>query len=58
MNAVKTQAWIAVCYYVPVAILKKELQLLQSLHSVLQILSVSTFEKRALDDNPIHGWTK
>jgi len=45
MNAVKTQVWIAVCVYVLVAILKKELQLPQSLHSILQILSVSTFEK-------------
>jgi hypothetical protein len=45
MNAVKTQVWIAVCVYALVAILKKELQLPQSLHSILQILSVSTFEK-------------
>jgi hypothetical protein len=44
-NAVKTQLWIAVCVYVLVAILKKELQLPQSLHSILQVLSVSAFEK-------------
>ena len=49
MNAVKTQVWIAVCVYVLVAILKKELQLPQSLHSILQILSVSTFEKVPLN---------
>jgi transposase len=44
-NAVKTQVWIAVCVYVLVAILKKELNLPGSLHQILQILSVSTFEK-------------
>jgi IS4 transposase len=49
MNAVKTQVWIAVCVYVLVAILKKELELPQSLHSILQILSVSTFEKVPLN---------
>lgn len=49
MNAVKTQVWIAVSVYVLVAILKKELQLPQSLHSLLQILSVSTFEKVPLN---------
>src|SRR6202051_84338 len=48
-NAVKTQVWIAVCVYVLVAILKKELQLPQSLHSILQILSVSTLEKVPLN---------
>ena len=41
--------WIAVSVYVLVAILKKELQLPQSLHSILQILSVSTFEKVPLN---------
>src|SRR5271166_5657832 len=49
INAVKTQVWIAVCVYVLVAILKKELQLPQSLHSILQVLSVSAFEKVALN---------
>ena len=47
MNAVKTEVWIAMSVYVLVAILKKELQLPQSLHSILQILSANTFEKRA-----------
>jgi hypothetical protein len=51
MNTVETQVWISVCVYVLVAILKKELQLPQSLHSILQILSVSTFEKVPL--NPL-----
>ena len=44
-NAVRTQIWIAVSIYVLVAIVKKKLQLTQSLHTILQILSVSTFEK-------------
>jgi hypothetical protein len=44
-NAVKTQVWIAVCVYVLVAILKKELNLLGSLHQILQNLSVNAFEK-------------
>jgi hypothetical protein len=44
-NAVKTQAWIAICVYVMIAILKKELNLPQSLHSILQVLSVNAFEK-------------
>ena len=44
-NAVKTQIWIAICVYLLVAILKKELGLPQSLHNILQVLSVSAFEK-------------
>jgi Transposase DDE domain len=44
-NAVKTQVWIAMCVYALVAIVKKELHLPQSLHSILQVLSVSVFEK-------------
>lgn len=44
-NAVKTQIWIAISVYVLVAILKKELKLENSLYSILQILSVSLFEK-------------
>ena len=44
-NAVKTQVWIAVCVYVLVAILKKELNLPGSLHQILQNLSVNAFEK-------------
>jgi hypothetical protein len=45
VNAVKTQVWIAVCVYVLVAILKKELNLPRSLSEILQILSVTPFEK-------------
>ena len=44
-NAVRTQIWIAVCVYLLIAILKKELKLPQSLHSILQVLSVTAFEK-------------
>ena len=47
-NAVKTQVWIAVSVYVLVAIIKKELQLEASLHTLLQILSVTLFEKMPL----------
>jgi hypothetical protein len=42
-NAVKTQVWIAVCNYVLVAILRKELGLELSLSHILQILSVNVF---------------
>jgi hypothetical protein len=44
-NAVKTQAWVAVSIYVLVAIVKKQLGLNLSLYKILQILSVTVFEK-------------
>ena len=44
-NAVKTQIWIAISIYVLVAIMKKELQIDRSLSDILQILSVTLFEK-------------
>ncbi len=44
-NAVKTQIWTAVSIYVLVAIVKKRLGLERSLNAILQILSVSVFEK-------------
>lgn len=44
-NAVKTQIWIAVSVYLLVAIVKKRLQLPGSLHTFLQVISVSLFEK-------------
>jgi IS4 transposase len=47
-NAVKSQIWIAVSVYVLVAIVKKRLQLDASLHTLLQILSVTVFEKLPL----------
>ena len=47
-NAVKTQIWIAVSVYVLVAIMKKQLRLQPSLYTLLQILSVSAFERVSL----------
>ena len=44
-NALKTQIWTAVCAYVLVAIVRKRLNLDMSLYTILQILSVSLFEK-------------
>jgi hypothetical protein len=44
-NAVKTQIWIAISIYVLVAIVKKRLKLDRSLYTILQILSVTLFEK-------------
>ena len=47
-NAVKTQIWIAVSVYVLIAIIKKRLHLEASLHTLLQILSITLFEKLEL----------
>lgn len=47
-NAVKTQIWIAISVYVLVAIIKKRLNLDISLYTILQILSVTVFEKTQL----------
>ncbi len=47
-NAVKTQIWCAISTYVLIAIVKKELKLEASLYTLLQILSVSVFEKTQL----------
>lgn len=44
-NSVKTQVWIAVAVYVLIAILKRQLRLEHSLHTILQILSTTLFEK-------------
>jgi len=44
-NAVKTQVWIAICVYVLVAIIRKELRLEISLSQILQVLSVNVFEQ-------------
>jgi hypothetical protein len=56
-NAVKTQIWCAVSTYVLIAIIKKELKLEASLYTILQILSISVFDKalmsRALQPEPI-----
>ncbi len=48
-NAVRSQIWIAVSAYVLVAIVKKRLQLSASLYEILQILSLTMFEKIPLD---------
>ena len=54
-NAVKTQIWIAVSTYVLVAIIKKRMKIESSLYTMLQILSISLFERmpiyQALIDN-------
>lgn len=47
-NAVKTQVWIAISIYVLVAIIKKRLKIDMSLYTILQILSVTSFEKMLL----------
>jgi hypothetical protein len=49
-NAVKTQVWIAICVYVLVAILRKELGLELSQSQILQILSVNVFEQVPLSE--------
>jgi transposase len=48
-NAVKTQVWIAVSIYVLVAIAKKRFMLKQSLYEILQILSISIFERMPIN---------
>lgn len=44
-NAVKTQIWIAICTFVLVAILKYQHRIQHSMYEILQILSVSAFDK-------------
>ena len=48
-NAVKSQTWIAVSVYVLIAIIKKRLRLEPSLYTILQILSLTVFEKTPLE---------
>lgn len=48
-NAVKIQIWIAIATYVLVAIMKKKLKLEQSLYEILQILSISVFDKTPIN---------
>ena len=47
-NAVKSQIWIAVSVYVIIAIIRKRLHIEESLHTILQILSLTIFEKTSL----------
>jgi Transposase DDE domain/Domain of unknown function (DUF4372) len=49
-NAVQTQVWSALCTYLMVAILKKQLDLPQSLHTILQILSTHAFSQVPLSE--------
>jgi hypothetical protein len=49
-NAVKTQIWIAISVYVLVAIAKKRFMLKQSLYEILQILSISIFERMPINE--------
>lgn len=49
-NAVKTQIWIAVCTYVPVAIVRRRLKVEASMHEIPQILRLTLFEKIPLDE--------
>jgi hypothetical protein len=44
-NAVRTQIWIAISVYLLVAIVKKELNLSASLYQILQVVSVTIFER-------------
>ena len=48
-NAVKSQIWIAISVYVLIAIIKKRLKLELNIYTILQILSLSLFEKIPLD---------
>ena len=49
LNAVNTQIWIALAIFVLVAIVKKDLKLEPSLYTILQILSVTLFEKEPIN---------
>jgi hypothetical protein len=55
-NAVKTQIWCAISTYVLIAIIKKDLDLDASLYTILQILSVSVFEKTPISQALQPGW--
>lgn len=48
VNSVKTQIWISICVYVLIALLKKRLGLQHSVYTILQVLSVSLFEKKPI----------
>jgi len=57
-NAVKSQLWISICVYVLVAILKKKLNLSQTLYQILQVLSLTQFEKMPVLSLFEHGTYK
>ncbi len=48
-NAVKRQIWIAISVYVPIAIIKKRLELKTDLYTILQVLSLTLFKKSPLE---------
>ena len=48
VNAVKTQIWIAISIYALIAIAKKKLQLKHSLYEIIQVISISIFERTPL----------
>jgi transposase len=48
VNAVKTQIWIAISVYLIVAIIKKRMNIQESLYTILQVLSVSLFERTSM----------
>lgn len=50
VNAVKTQIWIAIVIYVTIAIMKKKLKLHHTLYTILQILSITLFDKVPVND--------
>lgn len=49
-NAVRTQIWVAVCTYLAVAIVRKELRIDRSMYEILQILSVTALDKIGLQE--------
>jgi len=49
-NAVKTQIWISICSYLIVALIKKKCKIEHSLYEILQILSVSIFDKTPINE--------
>lgn len=49
-NAVRTQIWVAVCTYLTVTIVKKELRIERSMYEILQILSTTAFEQIGLQE--------
>ena len=48
-NAVKSQIWIAISAYVPIAIIKKQLNIKAELYTILQVLRLTLFEKLPLE---------
>ena len=49
-NAVRCQIWSAICAYLMVAVVKKNLQIRKSLNEILQIVSVNIFEQVPLEE--------